>query len=122
MCRQRATHRLATHEAPDDVARLIGSGVSGGRPLGGIRLELFELQFRLVEQFAAAFGRGAVTMMLKLGDHQLQMGHHRLCTDRPSLSLPTCRALGGEFSIQRIDVVGDRIVRVPSPAMSGVRR
>ena len=48
-------------------------------------------------------------MMLKLGDHQLQMRHHRLCTDRPSLSLPTCRALGSEFGVQRIDVVRDRI-------------
>ena len=98
MCRQRATHRLATREAPDHAARLIGSGVSGARRFGNIRLELLELQFRLVEQFAAAFGRGAVAMMLKLGDHQLQMGHHRLCTDRPGLSLPTCRALGSEFS------------------------
>src|SRR6516162_2535296 len=48
-------------------------------------------------------------MMLKLGDHQLQMGHHRLRASRPSLSLPTCRALSAEFGTQRIVVVGDRI-------------
>ena len=38
-------------------------------------------KLHLVEQFAAAFGGGAVVVVPELGDHQLQMRHHRLGTD-----------------------------------------
>jgi hypothetical protein len=49
--------------------------------------------------------------MLKLGDHELQMRDHCLCTDRSGLSIPTRRSLNDEFSTQRVDVIGNRIVR-----------
>jgi hypothetical protein len=45
--------------------------------------------------------------MLKLGDHELQMRDHCLRTDRSGLSLPTRRALNGQFSTQRVDVIGN---------------
>ena len=37
----------------------------------GGRFQFFEFQFHLVEQFAAAFGRGAEAVMFEFGDQQL---------------------------------------------------
>ena len=56
MCWQRAAHRFATHETLDGAARLVGIGLSGNRLFGDIGRKLFELQFRLFEQFAATLG------------------------------------------------------------------
>ena len=38
---------------------------------GGIGFKLFELQFRLIEQFPATLGRGGIAVMLELRDHEL---------------------------------------------------
>src|SRR5690348_13606108 len=109
MSRQRATDRLAPPEAPDDAPRSGGIDLSLGRRFGGIGLQLFKLQFRLIEQFAATLGRSVVTMMLQPGDHQLQMCHHRLGTTRSGLGFPTCRTLASDFSTQRSNLVAARI-------------
>jgi hypothetical protein len=45
---------------------LAGRTVRARRPFSGIRLKLFELPFRLFEQFPASLGGGAVTVMLEM--------------------------------------------------------
>ena len=98
---------VGTEEIPDWMIENALADLD--RLFRGIGLKLFELQFCLIEQFAAALGRGGIAVMLKLGDHKFQMRDHRLRTERSDLSLPTCHTLGGKFSAQRVYVVGDRI-------------
>jgi hypothetical protein len=109
MSRQRATDRLATGEAPNHATRLIGLDASSDRLLGGIGLKLFELQFRLFQQFAAMLRRGAVTVMFQLWRSPVSDEPPSPQRRRPGLGLSTCRSLGREFNSQRIDTVGNRI-------------
>jgi hypothetical protein len=71
---------------PDGPLALEGSDVVGPGcrflgdqiVLGGVGLEIFELQLHLVEQAAAAFGAGAILLAPELGDLQLEVGDQGL--------------------------------------------
>ena len=86
MRRQRAAHRPAADGARARRQPLL---VRAERRLvlGGCRLQFLELQLQLVQQLAAALGRGAEAVMLELGNEQLEMRHHRLGTRRARLRL-----------------------------------
>jgi hypothetical protein len=73
--------------------------------LGGTGFQLLELKFHLVEQFSAAFRGGTVLIVPELGDHQLQMRHHRLGTRGSGLRFPTRQLLSNKRRAQRVDVV-----------------
>ena len=103
MSRQRAANRLRPREGTH--GRLIRRRVGGHFILGRGGLEFLELHLQLVEQFAAAFGRGAETVALHFGDQQLEMRDHRLGAGGAGFRLATRRALGRECSAQRVDVV-----------------
>ena len=66
---------------------------SGDLRLGGVGLQVLELQLELVEHLAAALGRAAVLLTAQLGDQQLQMRDHRLRARDPSLGLAPRLAL-----------------------------
>ena len=58
-----------------------GSGLLGrnfGSHIGGVGLEIFELQLHLVEQPAGALGAGTLLFALQLGDLQLEVQDHGL--------------------------------------------
>ena len=69
--RRRVCLPLAGWALPAAVLRL-------GRVLARSSDEFAEFQLELVDQLAAALGRGAEAVMLELGDQQLEMRHHRL--------------------------------------------
>ena len=61
-----------------NLARLRRSGFGSAIILAGIGLEIFELQFQLVEQTSAAFGAGAILLATQPGDLQLEVRDQRL--------------------------------------------
>lgn len=61
-----------------DGRGLLGRGFGCKIILGGVGLETFELQLRLVEQAACTLGAGAVLLAPELGDLQLEVRDHRL--------------------------------------------
>jgi len=61
-----------------DLARLRRSGFGSAIILAGIGLEIFKLQFQLIEQMAAAFGAGAILLAAQPGDLQFEVGDQRL--------------------------------------------
>ena len=65
MRRQRPAHRLAAEGATGRQAFLVG--IKRRLVLGGGGLQLLELQLQLVQQLAAALGRGAEAVVLQLG-------------------------------------------------------
>src|SRR5512147_2287598 len=117
MRRQRRPRWLAAGNAaprgvvPAGLPRRGGLGrqLGGTGVLGGGRLQLFELQFQLVEQPAPMLRGRPEPIALQLGDQELQMRHHRLGAGSPRLGLPSRRALGKERRFQRLEVVGNGI-------------
>lgn len=110
MRRQRAALRLFAGEGPD-AARVrpwlrcrYRRGVLGQRGF-----EFLELQFQLIEQFAATFGRGAEPVTPHLGDHQFQMSHHRLRARGPGIGFKTRGALSQQRGLQHDDVIRQEI-------------
>lgn len=93
--------------------------------LTGVRLQLFELQFHLIEQAAAALRAGAILRSLELGDLQLQMGDQGICcrclrTSLREVRFGFIRAFAGNFGLtdrgrdkrfKRLDVVRKRMPR-----------
>ena len=71
-CRQGRAHRPATGER---LNRSVALGDDGA--LGRVRFQFLELQFKLVEQLAAALGGLAILIAPQLGDDQLQVRDHR---------------------------------------------
>ena len=72
-----------TTESAGDPGRFAGPasgwGRRGGQPVfTGIGLEIFELQFQLIEQTAAALGAGTELLAPQTGNLQLQMRDQRL--------------------------------------------
>ena len=97
---------------PSERAHRGGVGIvepGGLGILAGGRLEFLELHLQLVEQLAAALGGGAEEIALHLGNQQLEMRHHCLRARGPSLIFEPCRALGGEFRTQRVDLGGQAV-------------
>ena len=95
-------------------------GVRLGRPdgnlvFGGAGFQLFELQFHLVEQLAAALGRLTKPLALHLGDQQLEISHHRLGAGGTGLRLLPCHALGSQCRLQRGNIIGQRFGRRHNP-------
>jgi hypothetical protein len=71
MCRQGRAHWPATGER---LNRSVALGDDGA--LGRVRFQFLELQFKLVEQLAAALGGLAILIAPQLGDDQLQVRNH----------------------------------------------
>ena len=72
MRRQRPTHRLGTRERAHG-GRARSRLRRGGLIFCGGGLHLLELHLELVEEFAAALGRGVEPVALEFGDEQLQV-------------------------------------------------
>ena len=89
MRRQWPAHRLAanTGAARLAISVCLATRVEGCLVFGRGGFQLLELQFQLIQQLAAALGRGAEPLMPQLGDQQLQMRHHRLGTRRAGFGL-----------------------------------
>jgi hypothetical protein len=99
--RRRALGRLVLARG---VLRLGGVLAGGGD-------EFAEFQLELVDQLAAALRRGAETVMLELGDEQLEMRHHRLGADGTRLGLLPRQLRGRERGAQGGDVGGSGVRR-----------
>ena len=104
---QRAANRLRAGEGTH--GRLIGRRVGGHFILGRGGLEFLELHLQLIEQLAAAFGRGAETIALHFGDQQLQMRDHRLGAGGAGFRFATRLLFGGEGGAKCFGVGGNRI-------------
>ncbi len=107
MRRQRPPHWLAADSSPGRLPLPIR--VQRRVVLGGGGLHFLELKFQLIQQLAAALGRGAELLMPQLGDHQLEMRHHRLGARRAGLGLAACQLLGRQGCTQLADVVQNRV-------------
>lgn len=70
-----------------DGSGLLGRGLGSNIVLGGVGLEIFELQFHLVEQAAGALGAGAVLLAPELGDLQLEVRDHGLGGALPGMGI-----------------------------------
>ena len=92
MRRQRSAHRLAAEGATGRQSLRVR--IKRRLVLGGCRFQLLELRLHLVQQLAAALGRGAEAVVLQLGDQQLEMRRHRLSARRARLRLTTRQLLG----------------------------
>ncbi len=107
MRRQRPTYRLAAEGATRGKSLLVG--FKRRLVLRRRSFQLFKLEFQLVQQLAATLGRGAETVVLELGDQQLEMRHHRLGARRARLRLTPRQLLGRRGCTQQGDVIRDRI-------------
>ena len=94
MCWQRATNRLRAGEGTH--GRLIRRRVGGHFILGRGGLEFLELHLQLIEQLAAALGRGTETIALHFGDQQFEMRDHRLGAGGAGFRFATRLLFGGE--------------------------
>jgi hypothetical protein len=109
LARQMRRKGRADRLLADERAHHRGFGRRNGDfVLGRARRRFLELQFQLVEQFAAALGGLAVLLALQLGDQQLVMGDHRLGAGGARLGLLSCLPLGGQCRGQRVDRLGYR--------------
>jgi len=112
MRRQRSARRLAANGRAGRLLPVrIAGRIEGRLILGRLRLEFLKLKFQLVQQLAAAFGRGAEPLMPQLGNQQLQMRRHRLGAGRAGLGIAPRQPLGHQRRAQRRDVVGKRAER-----------
>ena len=91
---QWSANRLRAREGANN--RLVGCRVGGNFIFGRGGLEFLELHLQLVEQLAAAFGRGAKAVTLHFGDQQLQVRDHRLRARGTGFRLAARLLLGGE--------------------------
>jgi hypothetical protein len=108
--RQRRPHRLFADDAAHRCS--VGRGRSSRELIfRGAGFQLLELQFQLVEQLAAALSRLPKPLALHLGDQQFEVGDHCLGAGSASLGLLPRRALGIQRSLQRGNVVGQRLGR-----------
>jgi hypothetical protein len=113
MHRQRRPHRPTPPAAGGSTLVPAGLGhggrFSGTGILGSVRLQLLQLQFQLIEQTAAVLRRRPEALAFQLGDHQLQMRHHRLGTGGPRLGLEPSRTFGEKRRLQRLEIVGQGV-------------
>ncbi len=107
MRRKRPAHRLAADDGTGRQSLLIRSERRLVFRRGS--LQLLELQLQLVQQLAAALGRGAEAVVLQPGDQQLEMRHHRLGARRARLRLAARQPLGRQGGPQQGNVIRDRI-------------
>jgi hypothetical protein len=105
MLRQRSAHRLAAGERAHRRCVVLFRFLLR-RSLAGVRLQLLELEFQLIEQLAAAFGRGAEAVVAELGDQQLQMRDHRLRPSGPRFGLAARLLLRSQCRSQSVDLRG----------------
>jgi hypothetical protein len=107
MRRQWAANRLRAREGANN--RLVRCRVGGGRFIFGRGgLEFLELHLQLIEQLAAAFGRGAKAVALHFGDQQIQMRDHRLGARGTGFRLAARLLFCGEGGAQCFNVGGNR--------------
>lgn len=109
--RQRPAHRPPAGNAPDlslagGLAGLGGCGFRRARLFGGGCLQLFELQFQLVEQPAPAFRALAEPVAPEFGDFQPQMLNHRLGADGTGFGKSRFRLGRGQSGAQAFDGFG----------------
>ena len=110
MRRQRPTHRLGTRERAHRGRACCR--LRGGLILCGGGLHLLKLHLELVEEFAAALGRGVEPVALEFGDEQLQVRHHRLGTCNPGFQVPARRTLSQQRRLQRVHIIGQPVRRI----------
>jgi hypothetical protein len=108
-CTTRSRGRLARGLVAGERRHLRGLG---GRHLGEKvvfgrrRLDLLELQLKLVDQAGGPFGRWAILLTLQLGDLELEMGDGRIGVGVASGGRCELGLGGQERSLQCIDVTG----------------
>jgi hypothetical protein len=111
MRRQRPTHRLGARERAHGGRA--GSRLRrGGLILCGGGLHLLELHLELVQEFAAALGRGVEPVALEFGNEQLQVRHHRLGACNPGFQVPARRTLSQQRRLQRVHIIGQPVRRI----------
>ena len=108
MRRKRRAHRLSASEC---VYCCASSRGGGDLVFSRARYQFLKLQFELIEQLAATFGGLPVLLAPQLGNHQLQMRHHRLGTGGTCLCFLARGAFGGQRCLQGDDVVGQVLGR-----------